>query len=451
MRIFYTTLFTLLVILINPWGADKGAIWLFPRIAVLLAILFCNVYFLQSFKFSKKLIAIASLWGIFLGETAIATLNSPFPLRSFWGHPVLGDGWIYHVFCCLFFLSNVLLLQQRPELRQSQINGVLVGCCLLVLAMLPQLFNWAIDYTETSGQVVSGRVLQLHESGSTYQREAETTVSGLYQNQQPVGLYSHKGIAAVPLLIGVFISPPLLAGLLSLGLAIAKVRGAIVALVVAGSYLFIRKNPDSRISGVLIAAPLLIFTVLIFYIGSGAITESQIKAVTSDRFELWKIAFVEIQQKPLLGWGFDGFGVAYPHGRQQLYYPKMRVVNQNDFGFELSNGKIEPILTTKAHNLLLDKLLDVGAIGSVAYFALLGFTLWTIWGTGLEVAAIAYLVYVLTWYETAQTIHLFWWACSVGFSVKSVNSVKLWKHSVRVRKELLPQSNGSSVGGQQEE
>jgi len=450
MRI-YSFLFCLLVISINPWGADKGAIWLLPKVAVLFSIILCNIYFLKRFKVSGTWTAIAFLWAIFLGETAITTLKSPFPLRSFWGAPVLGDGWLYWALCGLFFLTNILLLQQQPELKRSQIKGVVIGCCILVLAMVPQVFNWAIDYTANSGQTISAKILQLHESGSTYQREVQTTISGLYQNQQPVGLYSHKGIAVVPLLLGVFLGSPATAALLSLGIAIAKVRGAFVAIAVAGAYLFISKNPRSKLSGLLAFAPVVLCAYLIFLLGSGSIGEQQIRNFTSDRVELWKIAAVQIRERPLLGWGFDGFGVAYPHGRQKLYYPDLKVVSQSDYGFEFSNGKVEPLLTTKAHNLVLDKFLDLGIIGAIASFSLLGFTLWAIRGTGFEVMPIAYLVYALTWYESAQTIHLFWWVCSVGISLKSADPGEFRQHQLRVREELLSQSNGSGVGRHQEE
>jgi len=72
---------------------------------------------------------------------------------------------------------------------------------------------------------------------------------------------------------------------------------------------------------------------------------------------------------------------------------------------------------SKAHNLFLDTALSVGILGLLVYILLWGFFLKLTVGSafsGIEAVAIAYLVYTLTWYESAQFSHLPWWALSVG-------------------------------------
>jgi O-antigen ligase len=77
------------------------------------------------------------------------------------------------------------------------------------------------------------------------------------------------------------------------------------------------------------------------------------------------------------------------------------------------------LISNKAHNLFLDTAVSVGLLGLVVYTFLLGFCLCQTGKTlfwGIEAVAVAYLVYTLTWYESAQFSHLTWWSLSIGLS-----------------------------------
>jgi hypothetical protein len=62
----------------------------------------------------------------------------------------------------------------------AQLYGFLIGGLILALSMFPQLIDWRIDYTATTGQLLRDNIL----------------VSTIFQDHQPIGLYSHRGHAA---------------------------------------------------------------------------------------------------------------------------------------------------------------------------------------------------------------------------------------------------------------
>jgi hypothetical protein len=180
----YTFLFSLSIILINPFGTMRGEIWTQPKVFTILLICILNGLNLweerknlkppQSWKINKL------LWEIFLGIGLISTLISPYPIRSLLGQEQMGDGLLYWLLIAIFTLSNALILRIYPELARSQLIGLIIGGVILALSIFPQILNWHIDYTATSGQLIQSNIL----------------ASTIFQGHQPIGLYSHRGHAS---------------------------------------------------------------------------------------------------------------------------------------------------------------------------------------------------------------------------------------------------------------
>ncbi|GAA6614799.1 hypothetical protein NUACC26_005850 [Scytonema sp. NUACC26] len=184
MNHLYTLLFSLSIIFINPWGVKRGEIWTQPKVLIILLACIFNLLILWSERFQLKIPQTWKisklLWEIFLGVGLISTLTSPFPLRSLLGQEQMGDGLLYWVLIAIFTLSNTLLLRLHPELGRSQLQGLVIGSVILAISIFPQAINWKIDYTVTSGQILRENIL----------------ASTIFQNQQPIGLYSHRGHAS---------------------------------------------------------------------------------------------------------------------------------------------------------------------------------------------------------------------------------------------------------------
>jgi hypothetical protein len=411
----YTLLFSLSIILINPIGAMRGEIWTQPKVFAISLICILNFLMLwedkenlklpQSWKINRL------LWEIFLGIGLITTLASPFPWRSLFGQEQMGDGLLYWLLIAIFTLSNNLLLRLHPELARSQLIGLVIGGVIVALSIFPQAIDWRIDYTATTGQLLQSNILR----------------STIFQNQQPIGLYSHRGhasfvlaAAAVMTLVGwqwQWINTRLAAiagALIILALLLTQTRAGILALLVATIYLLGRKHYKLLVPATLVC---------LLIIGIATSTRQMnnlplIKQITSNRVDLWQMANYRISLRPLLGWGMDGFGTAYSHVRPGIKITKVIRLGDFSFDYQDENGQIKTaqLPTTKAHNLILDTSLSVGLLGLASYLALLGWCLWQVIKSpyrGIEAVFIAYLAFTFTWFECAQFTHLAWWSLSI--------------------------------------
>ncbi|MEG4802220.1 O-antigen ligase family protein [Microcoleus sp. ARI1-B5] len=423
MKTLYTILFTLSIILINPWGSSRGLIWTSPKVFVIWLIVGVNLALLWE---QRKALTIPRqwkisliLWAIFLSIGAISTLQSPFPLTSFLGQDQMGDGWLYWLLIAAFTLSNSLLLTIHPQLINSQLKGLLIGGIILSLSIFPQIIDWRIDYTATMGQII----------------RADVNASSIFQGQQPIGLYSHRGHAAIVLaLIAItaivgwfwrFTTTKLTAITLILtvpALLLTSTRSAILAWMLASVYLLRGKYYK-----------ILVAIVPIAIIAIGIMTVSRpldwskptIAQIMSSRSPIWTLSARGIKKRPLFGWGFNGLGIAYPYIRNPQLTPI--VVNLDEFTYDYINIKGEistlEIPTYKAHNWILDTTLSVGILGLLAGIALWGYYVCLAVNSsvrGIEAVAIAYLIFTLTWFDCAQYAHIAWWTMSLA-AVKSAS------------------------------
>lgn len=163
---------------------------------------------------------------------------------------------------------------------------------------------------------------------------------------------------------------------------------------------------------------------------------NHLETVSKGRFHLLNLGLKGITEKPLLGWGFDGLGIAFPHigdwtGIHKAYLidniPVGKVLRLGDFTFSYEgvDGSLHlgMLLTNKAHNLIIDSVLSIGMIGFISGLMLFGFFIWNtsksiLWG--IEAVSIVYIIYTLFWFESAQYSHLFWW--SLCFWNKSIDT-----------------------------
>ena len=411
MKLWYTLLFALSVVLINPWGNSRGEIWTQPKIAVVTIIAILNICLIfdasEAVKISKQWLINLVLWLVFLIIGLLATILSPFPEISLLGQEQMRDGWLYWLLIAIFTLSNSLIIKLYPDLWRSQLQGILFGSFLTALSIFPQIINWKIDYTATTGKLLKDNIL----------------VSTIFQNQQPIGFYSHRGHAAFVLCFVIvlavfsqrqgwlnniqaltFLVPTTIA------LALTQTRMAIIAGLLSVAYLLGRKYYKLLIPFALITLALVAFSTTNRQISNLPV----IKQITSDRIYLWELASKGISQKPILGWGFNGFGIAYPYAINPQ--EKSPIIKLDDFSFsyQLTSTQIQTktIPTFKAHNLCLDMILSVGFLGLLPYLTLIAYNFYGLMKSpiqGIEAGVIAYLLFTSTWFECSQFTHIFWW------------------------------------------
>ncbi len=264
---------------------------------------------------------------------------------------------------------------------------------------------------------------------------ADVNASSIFQGQQPIGLYSHRGHAAIVLALIIitalvgwfsrFITTKLTVITLAStvpALLLTSTRSAILALIVASVYLLRGKYYK-----------ILVGIVPIAIIAIGIMTVSRpldwskpsIAQIMSSRSPMWELSVRALKKRPLFGWGFDGFGIAYPYIRNPQLTPI--VVNLDEFTYDYINIKGEistrEIPTYKAHNWILDTTLSVGILGLLAGIALWGYYVCLALNSSrrsIEAVAIAYFIFIFTWFDCAQYAHIAWWTMSLT-AVKSAS------------------------------
>jgi O-antigen ligase len=205
-----------------------------------------------------------------------------------------------------------------------------------------------------------------------------------------------------------------IAGILLIsGLLLTQTRAGLLALMVGLAYLLGRKYYKFVIPAALVCLLVIGITTTTRQIDNLPL----VKQITSDRVDLWEVANRGIQKHPLLGWGMNGFGAAYPEVRYRKKLVKIIRLDDFTFKYQHKDGRIltASLPTVKAHNIILDTTLSVGLLGLIPYLALLGLCLLQIINSpyrGIEAVAIAYFAYTFTWFECAQFSHVAWWAFS---------------------------------------
>lgn len=469
----YGVLCCLTLVAINPWGTPRHEVWTDPKVYALigLALLTWAVLLVLLVRFvvqksrHQSLLhlhwprfwwPVAFLLGAFL-LTGLATVYySPIKaMNAFRSHVEMGDGWLYWAWLSAFVLGNALVLRRLPRLFKAQLYGFLIGGALMALATLPQYVNWRLDYTQTTGQEVSTP------------NHPNLLVSSIYQGQMPIGLTSNRGhaafiVAATAILALVSLlrgwlqkryAWPLYA-LLVVAVYLTSTRGAQLAFGVGLLYLLVR---FWRVVG---ARRVVLIALIPVVLGSTMILGSSVLGVSTGKRSLpplntffkrpeaflsfrpayWRTAVEGIRQRPLLGWGYGGFGLAFGYAND--FDKKFKVylaVGDNKNGVRIPIARLQGtdhyffryfgpddqlyrgrVMSSKAHNIFLDMTLSLGLLGLVLYVLLLGL-LTAISsrgsGWGLEAVTVVYLVYGLTWFDSAQFTHLAWWVFSAGLAL----------------------------------
>lgn len=478
--------------LIQPWGEPRADVWTDPKVYSLIALtclcyatLAGDAFFRWRYKEGERLSVprgwplAAILWAALLAWGYYSARSSPVNFKNaIVAHVEMGDGWLYWVWVGAFVLGNALLLRRFPEFFKPQLYGFLFAGLLMVVAVGAQSVDWRLDFTRTMGQEVS-----------TPNPDVQNRLlSNIYQGQMPIGLTSHRGHAAfVVAALGVlcllamvrgWLRPRLgwpLYALLLAGIFLTATRGAQIAFVAGLIYLSVRfwREKSLRRSLALAWTPLLAGILAVgvaVLLGVPSVTRNMpsmevlqkrvntnsdartinwnkvIGILTSDRSNYWPVAVKGIEMRPLRGWGYNGFGLAFGYANDFNNRYKMNLAQTNDkkaipiekivgtdhyyFRYLGTDGArhLGALISNKSHNLFLDLTLSQGLVGLALYLAL--FVLFIVAtvrgaGRGLEAVAVVYLVYGLTWFEMAQFSHLTWWALSAGLALCALPQDKL--------------------------
>ena len=472
----YGALFALSLVIINPWGTSRGYVWTYPKTAVVLVITLLHLGYLlfhvlearaSSSRASPKSVSassatgdpdaaekwwfVAGLWSLFLIIGLAACYFSPAGfVAAMRANFEMGDGWRYYALLGVFMLSNSLVLKLRPALFRVQLYGILGGGFILALAVFPQLFDRTLDYTFTNGKVSSSQMpLGFHTSrghaGFVLAAAATLSLVGLIRSwlrSYYVWVLFFVLSVAVWATDARGVSLAYLAGLAYVGLRFAGRAlswwrtGVVVALALAS---FAALDGARSLFDLQPARSFPSLTSAFRDLSTGEMSQvNAAQELSSGRLEKFEIAVQAIEARPLLGWGFNGFGLSWSYfadwsrGKHQRRLasvdgeriPVQEVLSttRGNFVYLGTDGQEHRGrgYVNKAHNIILDTAVSVGIVGLLIYVVLACYVIWVGArgpGWGLEVVAVVYIVYGLTWFESAQYSHLAWWALSAGFGL----------------------------------
>lgn len=135
------------------------------------------------------------------------------------------------------------------------------------------------------------------------------------------------------------------------------------------------------------------------------VMENQFSSQTvHGRTVIWEIAWKGFLERPVLGWGFENFELAFTK-----YYNPCQ-----------GSPKCSPeVWFDRAHNVVLDTLFSTGIVGLIGYLSIFGASLWVLWKkykNGLVDFAVAgvfsamlaaYFLQNLTFFDTTDTYLMF--------------------------------------------
>lgn len=128
------------------------------------------------------------------------------------------------------------------------------------------------------------------------------------------------------------------------------------------------------------------------------------KLASKARTVIWGFSWQAFLEKPWLGWGPENFDLAFPlHFDPRLFMP--------EYGGE--------VWFDRAHNIVVDNLVALGAIGSILYLAIFAAIFWVLWRLYFSkkinfaaaaipsVALVAYFIQNLTVFDMVSSLMMF--------------------------------------------
>jgi len=315
-------------------------------------------------------IAVSAFAGIFL----LACLFGVNPSYSFWSNFERGEGGLQLLHLWLFFVLLVTLFQDERDWRRL-FGWMLAGGALSAVYGL--LAGWGVE------KFIGPR---FSEEGFRFQASIGNPA---YVAAYALFLISY----VIYLLRDVWRQKKLISAggilLLVLGLGFlvmffaAATRGAFLGLVAAavafaGYFVFIRRRWRKWLVGGVVVLLLIVGTFVylkdtpfVRSIPGSRIFDISFSANTfKDRAIMWKIAWDGFKERPLLGWGPENFIKVFAHDFNTAYFKPSQ-----GFGAWFD----------RAHSVYFDYLVEIGALGLLAFLSMFAVLYWKLFRVGRTV------------------------------------------------------------------
>lgn len=350
--LLYCLAFTPLVITpmtIFPFNFGRGLI-----IQFLIEIIFGLYLILAIFdkNYRPRRSGLTMTLGIFLLLLFISSVFGVHFRKSFWGAEERFTAWFYLLHAFLFYLAATSVFKTKKDWLKFFGANVIAANLVFGVALL-SLFGvkfWGVDLG--------------------------TRISGTLGN--PIFLAAYL-ILNLGLALYLFFAGSgwkkivwfILAFFLAAGVILAQSRGAFLGLLAGcfaglSFYIFKNKNRMARILALIFLSIVIFAIALLFIFRDTAFVKrsavlnrlaSTAQAGTgSTRLMNWSMAWEGIRERPVLGWGMEGFDVVF----NKYYQPKLLKYSYYE------------TWSDKPHNKILEAAVDGGVIGLASYLSIFG-------------------------------------------------------------------------------
>jgi O-antigen ligase/tetratricopeptide (TPR) repeat protein len=306
----------------------------------------------------KKSLALI-LGGLFVVSIGISTVLAENPTKAFWSNFERMEGYITILHLAMYTTVMVSVMKTETLWRRF-FNGSLIASAIIALYALMQLwgvFNIsqsAVRLDATFGNATYFAVFMLiHSFIALY---ALARWAG--QNR-----WLQVGYATLFVVNGLLVFYSSTRG---------SILGLIGGLVLAGLIAAIMGGGKFRIAGITLVAFILVLTGIFYSVRDTDIVRThpvleRLASISIDagrtRFTIWGMAYQGFLERPVFGWGQEGFN----HLFSKYYVPKLYTQ--------------EPWFD-RAHNVILDWLVAGGLVGMVLYISLYLVMLYYLWRPG---------------------------------------------------------------------
>lgn len=299
------------------------------------------------------------LWGVlsFIGIVFLADVSAVNPFKAFWSNFERMEGFITMIHLGAYFLVVSAVFNTERMWHRLFATSVGVSAFLGIYGLL-----------QLSGKIV------INQGGvrldGTFGNAAYFAGYMLFHIFLTLFLiFRHRLNPGIKWLYGatIFLQIFILIFTATRGAALGLIGGLTLSLLLIA--FFEKNNKRIRVGaiGVFVALSVLVFGLYTardthFVKNNPALTRfASISASDAGpRFMVWGMAWEGFKEKPILGWGQEGFN----HVFNKYYNPNMWAQEQ---WFD------------RTHNIFFDWLIAAGAPGLLAYLSLFGFLLWYIW------------------------------------------------------------------------
>jgi O-antigen ligase len=306
----------------------------------------------------------------YLLSATFSALSGPDPTLSFWSKHERLAGVIAHFHLFTFFLVLSSFLREEKDWKTFFSVAVSIASLVSFWGVAQNHgFRTAVSVFD-SLHFISEDVSAISNEGSTL---GNTSFMGSYlQMNAFLSIYlivtstgNSRVLAVVSftlILLGVYLNPggramrySVLAGLILIAFLYLAVKSDRVA--VRGFSKF-----------VLCSAGLVSFALFFASLSEGSVVNEKFSAIRGGgtRIQTWKMAWEGIREKPIFGWGFENFELAfYRHFNPEILVGIGTTVQEHWYD--------------RSHNVVFDLLLTGGFVGAGLFFLVVAVSLYTLW------------------------------------------------------------------------